>query len=261
MKVFRTYLQYLVAFLIVGSAALLLSCKPDKKGGRVNPETVITMKSGDLTMTVSRNGLKSYRFTTPSLQQYDLASDPYTKYPEGIYVETFQDSTEVVESTIRSDEAIYYQKRKLWMASGNVVATGSGNTLYTEQLFWDEKTDRVFSNVKVRVVDQDGEHLGEGFESDVSFETWVMRDYEGTLVLDTTPNEEGAAADGAEGAESPSATPLPADVENSPQDTGVPPAQPGPRFGEVRALEEPVRSAGADESPLPDQPGQTNGAQ
>lgn len=175
---------------------MLLSCKQGKHAGRVNPETVVTMRSDDLSMTVSRDGLKSYHFTTPSMEQYDLASDPYTKYPEGIYVETFQDSTEIVESTLRADEAIYYQNRKMWMASGNVVATGSGNTLYTEQLFWDEKTDRVFSNVRVRVVDQDGEHLGEGFESDVNFETWVMRDYEGTLVLDTTPNEEGGEESG-----------------------------------------------------------------
>lgn len=176
---------------------MLLSCKKQSHAGRVNPEAVVTMKSEDLGMTVSRNGLKSYRFVTPLMEQYDLASDPYTKYPNGIYVETFQDSTEIVESTLKANEAIYYQKRKLWMASGNVIATGSGNTLYTEQLFWDEKTDRVYSNVKVRVVDQDGEHHGEGFESDVNFETWVMRDYEGTLVLDTTPSE-AAGSDGGE---------------------------------------------------------------
>ena len=192
MKQFRSDILLLAAkaaLLLTGSAALLLSCKSDKKAQHINPETLITMQSENLRMMVSRNGLKSYNFTTPLMEQYDQAIEPYSKYPQGIYVETFRDSTEIVDSTIRADEAVYYLNRKLWMANGNVVATGSGNTLYTEQLFWDEKTDRVYSNVRVRVVDQDGEHIGEGFESDVEFKDWVLDYYEGTLVLDTSPND------------------------------------------------------------------------
>lgn len=192
MKQFRIHIITLkAALLLAGSAALLLSCKSDKKPLHVNPETLVTMKSENLRMMVSRDGRKSYNFTTPVMEQYDQALEPYSKYPQGIYVETFRDTTEIVDSTIRADEAVYYQNRKLWMANGNVVATGSGNTLYTEQLFWDEKTDRVYSNVRVRVVDQDGEHIGEGFESDVEFKDWVLDYYEGTLVLDTSPNEGG----------------------------------------------------------------------
>lgn len=190
MKRFLTYTTALkAALLITGGAALLASCKSEKKALHVNPETLVTMRSEDLRMMVSRDGRKSYNFTTPLMEQYDQAAEPYSKYPRGIFVETFRDSTEIVDSTIRADEAVYYQNRKLWMANGNVVATGSGNTLYTEQLFWDEKTDRVYSNVRVRVVDQDGEHVGEGFESDVEFKDWVLDYYEGTLVLDTSPNE------------------------------------------------------------------------
>ena len=73
------------------------------------------------------------------------------------------------------------------MASGNVVASGSGNTLYTDQLFWDAKTDRVYSNVKVRVEDANGIHFGEGIESNKGLESWVFHEYEGTMAIDTTP--------------------------------------------------------------------------
>lgn len=184
--------RYGVAFLVAGSAALLLSaCKQKKVAEQVNPETLVTMQTENLSMTVSKNGLKSYHFSTALMQQYGLAGEPYTKYPKGIFIETFQDSTEVVESTLRADEAINYEKRDLWMANGNVVASGSGNTLYTEQLFWDAKTDRVYSNVRVKVVDKDGAHYGEGFESDKDLKSWMFRDYEGTLLLDTAPNTEG----------------------------------------------------------------------
>ena len=195
MGFWSTFARCGTVFFIAGSTLLSLSCKKEKARGNVNPETLITMQSEDLSMTVSKNGLKSYHFTTPLMQQYGLAAEPYTKYPDGVFVQTFQDSTEVVESTLRADEAINYEKRDLWMASGHVVASGSGNTLYTEQLFWDAKTDRVYSNVRVKVVDKDGEHYGEGFESDKDLKSWMFRDYEGTIAVETAPNEEydGAA--------------------------------------------------------------------
>lgn len=189
----------------MGNAFLSFSCKSKKTSEEVNEETVVTMRSEDLTMTVSRNGLKSYHFTTPLMEQYGLSRDPYTRYPEGVFVETFQDSTEVVESTLRANEAIYYEKRDLWMASGNVVASGSGNTLYTEQLFWDAKTDRIYSNVSVKVVDANGVHHGEGLLSDKNLEQWEFMDYEGTISFETAPNE--AAISGEVAEEKPAAKP------------------------------------------------------
>ena len=75
------------------------------------------------------------------------------------------------------------------MASGNVVESGSGNTLYTEQLFWDAKTDRIYSNVSVKVIDANGIHHGEGLLSDKNLEQWEFMDYEGTISFETAPNE------------------------------------------------------------------------
>lgn len=181
-----------MAFLFVGSAAFLLSsCNSKKDAAQVNPETIISMRSDTLSMMVSKNGLKSYFFEAPLMEEYNFAREPYVKYPAGVFVKKFRDSTEIVESTLRANEAVYYKKRALWMASGNVIATGSGSTLYTEQLFWDEKTDRIYSNVDTRVKDQDGEHFGEGLESDASLNKWVFRNYEGTIAVETEPNEGG----------------------------------------------------------------------
>ena len=186
------YFKLKVAFLIAGSAALLLSCKGDGNGGKVNTETLVTMRSENLSMRVSKNGQRSYFFTASLVETYGLAREPYTKYPQGVFVETFRDSTDVVESTLRADEAISYDDRDLWMASGNVVATGSGNTFYSEQLFWDARTDRIYSNVHCRVEDEDGVHFGTGLVSDAALENWEFLDYEGSIAVDLSPNEDGA---------------------------------------------------------------------
>jgi hypothetical protein len=46
---------------LVGGAILLFSCAPEKKGGEVNVETMITQQSDSLTMIFSKNGRKEYR--------------------------------------------------------------------------------------------------------------------------------------------------------------------------------------------------------
>ncbi len=194
------------ALALLFSAVSFASCRGGGKSEELNPETLVTLRSDTLTMVVSRDGLKSYCFSTLVQEYYGQATEPYSRYPEGVYVEKYKDSTEMVESTLRANEAINYEKRDLWMATGDVVATGSGLTMYTEQLFWDAKTDRIYSYVGVRVVDADGEHFGEGFESDSQLQHWVFQDYIGSMAVDTTPMEEepaeadpeAAADDGAE---------------------------------------------------------------
>lgn len=179
--------------LILGSAASLSSCR-DRHAESYNPETLVTQRSDTLTMIVSKNGIRESRFTAPLMENYELAREPYMVYRKGIYVETYKPGTEEIESTIIADYAIRYEGREVWEARGNVVATGHDDrTLYTEQLFWNQKTGRIYSNVESTVVQGDDVFVGEGFESDEKFEHWTFRNYTGRLAVDVSPNEGGAA--------------------------------------------------------------------
>lgn len=195
------YAKHIVALLIMGSATLLFSCKP-ASSPHYNPETLVTQRSDTLTMILSQNGLRRYRFETPLLERYELAREPFIEFTRGIFVETFKDSTEEIESTIIADYAIRYEDRARWEARGNVVASGvDGNTLYTEQLFWDEKTERIFSNVTSTIVQGEDVFVGERFISDDKLQNWMFLNYEGQVGFDPTPNEGGAEGDDPESAE------------------------------------------------------------
>ena len=210
---------------------MLLSCK-EQNVSSYNPETLITQRSDTLTMIVSQNGRKSYRFETPLLERYELAREPYMEFTQGIFLETFKDSTEEIESTIIADYAIRYENQSRWEARGNVVATGvEGRTLYTQQLFWDEKTERIFSNVTSTVVQGDDVFVGERFISDDKLQNWRFLNYEGQVGFDTSPNE-GVQEEGEEtlpdvdATEAPIPEPAPAE-EAAPVET-VPERRPAP---------------------------------
>lgn len=88
---------------------------------------------------------------------------------------------------LTANYAIYYEKRELWEAKGNVVVEKSdGKTLYTQQLFWNAQTDKVYSNVDSKIVQNNGRDvfIGEGFESDASFKEWRFRRMKGRMEVE-----------------------------------------------------------------------------
>lgn len=180
---------------LVGGAILLFSCSGEKKGSQVNIETMITQQSDSLTMIFSKNGKKEYRFWTPLMERYEFARDPYMEFRYGINIVTF-DSLGGDNSRLRADYAIFYEKRELWETRGNVVGSSAdGRKLYTQQLFWDQKTDKVYSYVDSKIVDGDDEFVGEGFESDSEFNDWVFMESEGRMWVDASQGEPGAASE------------------------------------------------------------------
>ncbi len=189
----RIRLKYssLVALLILGSAISLLSCgKEETHSAEVSNETLMSEMSTDLTIIVSENGRPSYRFMTPLVEGYSLAREPYREFRKGVNIITYQDdSMHNEESRMRSNYAIYYSRLKLWEAKGDVVATNSeGKELYTQQLFWNSTTRRIYSNVDSKIVDNvTGDiYIGEGFESDEEMEEWKFRKMKGQMRVDTS---------------------------------------------------------------------------
>ena len=176
----------MVALLSVGSAILLSSCKEEKRVESISLDTFKTEESQNLTVIMSENGRRSYRFSTPLLEGYTLGRDPYREFRKGVRIITYQDDSLVsVNSTLDANYAIYYEKRKLWEAKGNVrVEKYDGTKLYTQQLFWDSTTKRIYSNVDTKVVTPSDTHYCEGFDSDENLVELKFRRWKGKMAFE-----------------------------------------------------------------------------
>lgn len=185
----RTSETLRVALLFVGSAILLFSCgdrQPEEDGAP--EETMMTEYSEDLSVVMSQNGRRSYLFHTPLLEGYSLAREPYREFRKGIEITTYKDdSLAQTDAVLTANYAIYYTDRELWEAKGNVVVEQSdGKTLYTQQLFWNARTRKVYSNVDSKIVQNGGRDvfIGEGFESDEEFKEWRFRRMKGRMEVE-----------------------------------------------------------------------------
>ena len=192
----------MLALLILGSATLLFSCSSKPAPVEYVVETLMTELSENRTITMTENGERSYTFAAPLIEGYSLAQNPYQEFRRGIKMTTYtSDSLSLVDATITANYAIYYDKQKLWEAKGDVVILkrnrkGSDTTVvnltevYTQQLFWDARTKKIYSNVDTKVLQPDGWHFGVGFEADEDLKNIHFRKYKSEMEFDFSPVEE-----------------------------------------------------------------------
>ncbi len=183
---------------------MLFSCEADRAAAE---DTGMTEYSENLSIVMSENGRKSYHFETPLLEGYGQARDPYREFRKGIKITMFEkDSTAAESAVLTSNYAINYGNRRLWEAKGDVVVTKSdGKKLFTSQLFWNQATGRIYSNVDSKIVDGDEVYNCEGFETDESMNDLTYRKLDGVTYF-TSSEEAEAYASGGSGKETASAT-------------------------------------------------------
>lgn len=111
-----------------------------------DPEVVPLISTDSVEMLISDSGLIRYKKVAPVWEIFDKAKDPHWFYPKGIYVEQY-DSLFHVIATIQADTAWNYTRRKVWQLRGNVKMKNiKGETYTSQELMWDENTQRVYSN-------------------------------------------------------------------------------------------------------------------
>ena len=88
-----------------------------------------------------------------------------------------------------------------------MVEKSDGKTLYTQQLFWNARTGKIYSNVDSKIVQSGGRDvfIGEGFESDEEFKEWRFRRMKGRMEVEMKQGADSVASDSASEPPTPSA--------------------------------------------------------
>lgn len=144
-----------VMTMIVITVFSFASCDNKQKSDidfAYDPELIPSMSTDSIDMVItSDSGQVKYRILTKTWDMYDNAKEPYWAFPNKLHVEQY-DSLMQVESTIDADSAWNFVNKKLWKLKGHVIIKNTlGETFKTEELFWDQNTERIYSNVYVEV--------------------------------------------------------------------------------------------------------------
>lgn len=110
---------------------------------------------------------------------FDRDTHPYWDFPEGIYVERFDEEFNV-DAFVQSDKARYDQTTQIWQLDYNVIAQNlEGEKFETEQMFWDQKNEKIYSDSLITITQSNKIIVGYGFESNQNFTRYAIRNPQG----------------------------------------------------------------------------------
>ncbi len=193
------YYQKTTAILIFLMAVVFSACKNDmetiKALGDPEKEPLMTMVEPEILQYASSQ--LQGRLRAPRILRFETNKDPYMEFPEGLSLEFYDDQLQT-RGRIRANYARYDERNRLWEARYNVEAENSaGDRLNTEQLFWDETLQKIYSEKFTKITNPDGVFIGEGGftanQDNGDFTGWVLYSSKGTIRLEESFTDSGAA--------------------------------------------------------------------
>lgn len=169
-------------------SCLFVSCENDIKDVNefMKKQTGIE-EAKDVTSYMSQQGLVKAKLRSPYMLRYQ-ADSPYVEFPRTLHVDFFDDSTKI-ESTVDALYARYreYENKVLLKDSVVVINIEKGDTLRTNELWWDQTTEEFYTDKPVRIYQKDKTIFGKGLKAKQDFSSYDIFDITGTVL--TSGNE------------------------------------------------------------------------
>ncbi|HHV86803.1 MAG TPA: LPS export ABC transporter periplasmic protein LptC [Petrimonas sp.] len=161
---------------------------------KFDPETMPSMVTDSAVQLISDSGRTRYKIVANVWEVYDKAKEPFSYFPEGFYLERFDEKFNV-EATIIADTAWNYTAKKLWRIKGHVdIKNMQGHEFKSDELFWDQKTAKIYSDKYIEIKRGALELKGYGFESNQEMTDYrIMRPHDGKLPFEDEPAGPGSA--------------------------------------------------------------------
>lgn len=175
------------SIIVIFFAIMLFACENSMKtiNSISNSDTLPAESARDIEVIYSDSGKTLIKLIAPKLDRYQKKEEPYMEFPEGLKL-LFYDSVMNVKTQLTANYGISWENKKLMEVKNNVVITDfeKTETLNTEQIIWNQKTRKIYSEVFVKRTTPDGVLYGDGFDADESLKTYKLRNPRGVFTVE-----------------------------------------------------------------------------
>lgn len=180
-KINTIFLNIVTVFTV----AMFFSCKDNfkevQKIGISENEPIGIADTFNLKYTDS--GRVKAILISSKMLDYSNRDFPFSEFPEGIYLEVFDEENN--KSVVVADYAISYTHTDLIDLQGNVkLSTSKNDTLFAEQLYYDQKKEWLFTNSPVTFKMGFDKINGRGFDADSKFSNAEVLEVGGLISVD-----------------------------------------------------------------------------
>ena len=181
----EVYLK-IAAAVILAAAMLFVACDGLKKENKqlFAPEDTQVVIARDVEILYSDSAILRVRVRGPVLYNFDDRENPRQEFPEGVKIE-FLEADLSVKSTLTAKTAVRFPEKGQIVARDSVeLNTLKQEKLETEELVWDEKTAKVFTDKFVKVTKPGEIIYGYGLEAEQDFSYWLIKVPKGRIKVD-----------------------------------------------------------------------------
>lgn len=172
--------------LVFGLWLFVATCDELKEEKRqVFTENDVAVELGrNVEILYSDSAIVRVRVTGPLLYNFTERENPRQEFPAGVKVD-FLESNLSIKCTITAKTAVRYQEKGQIIARDSVVlVTVKQEKLETEELIWDEKTGKVFTEKFVKVTKPGEIIYGFGLEAEQDFSYWKIKVPKGRIKVE-----------------------------------------------------------------------------
>lgn len=163
---------------------LLASCEGQKEHTAPavhDRDSASMMISYGVNTLISDSGVIKYRIVTERWEVNTVRNPSRWIFEKGLFFEQFDEKFHV-QSYIQCDTAYYYDQKKLWELRSRVsILTKDGLRFTSQQLFWDQASHELYSNVPSRLVTPDRTLEGTYFRSDERMTRYFVSNSRGSF--------------------------------------------------------------------------------
>jgi LPS export ABC transporter protein LptC len=167
-------LRILAAFF--GSCFFVCSCENDmatvKNLGKkkIGIEEAINVET-----LLSQEGKMKAKLNAPFMLRYQLDT-PKTEFPKTIQVVFYGDQLKI-ESKLFAKYAIYREnENKVFLKDSIIVFNLKGDTLRTNELYWDQQSEKFYTDKKVIISSPNRKLYGTGMVADQNFKKFTIKE-------------------------------------------------------------------------------------
>ncbi|WP_405291236.1 LPS export ABC transporter periplasmic protein LptC [Algibacter sp. Ld11] len=171
--------------VMLSCMAMFFSCnnslKEVQKIGVSENEPIGVAENINLKHTDS--GRVTANLISTKMLDYSNRDFPYNEFVDGLTLYLYDNNNK--KSTIVADYAIVYSDTDLIDLQGHVViTTQDGNVLQSDQLFYDQKKEWLFTNNPVTFKTKTDIINGNGFDSDTKFQNAEVLEVTGIITME-----------------------------------------------------------------------------
>ena len=193
---YRTLLNITVVIWATVMFLFFPSCggkKQDMEAAVNESDSLPDMSTLGVTSLVSDSGLIRYKIITEEWLVYANRKPSFWAFEKGIYLEKF-DTLFNIDASIKADTAYYYEPNKTWELRGNVqIQNQQGDKFNTEQMFWNQKDEKIYSDKFIRIEQLDKILTGIGFTSNQNMTEYQINKPQGVFSIENTAPADSTA--------------------------------------------------------------------